>query len=105
MTTQTFHSNPGADSAAVAVFANHEAAESAVKELSRSGFDIKRISVVGRGFHTAERATGFYNAGDRIVDSARPILQNGQPTQLQVHAVLNMNPATAQPLRDLIAAK
>ena len=50
----------------VAVFDNHVAAESAVKKLGAAGFDIKNLSVVGKGYHTEEKVVGFYNAGDRI---------------------------------------
>ena len=67
MTTQQSVQQPsGTDTAAVAVFANHEFAEAAVKQLAASHFDITKISVVGRGVHTDEKVTGFYNAGDRV---------------------------------------
>ena len=50
----------------IAVFADHPAAETAIKKLSASGFDIKNLSVVGKGYHTDEKVVGFYNTGDRI---------------------------------------
>jgi hypothetical protein len=50
----------------VAVFDDHVAAEAAVKKLSTAGFDIKHLSVIGKGYHTEEKVVGFYNAGDRI---------------------------------------
>jgi hypothetical protein len=50
----------------VAVFDDHVAAEAAVKKLSAAGFDIKNLSVVGKGYHTEEKVVGFYNTGDRI---------------------------------------
>jgi hypothetical protein len=50
----------------VAMFGDHLAAEAAVKKLAASGFDIKNLSVVGKGYHTEEKVMGFYNAGDRI---------------------------------------
>ena len=50
----------------IAVFADHPAAEKAIKQLSASGFDIKNLSVVGKGYHTDEKVVGFYNTGDRI---------------------------------------
>jgi uncharacterized membrane protein len=50
----------------VAVFTRHEDAEAAIRELQRSGFDMKKLSIVGKDYHTEERATGFYNAGDRV---------------------------------------
>ena len=50
----------------VAVFADHEAAEGAVKKLTAAGFEMKNLSVVGKGYHTEENVVGFYSAGDRI---------------------------------------
>ncbi len=52
--------------AVVAVFADHQAAEAAVKRLASAGFDIKNLSVVGKGYHSEEKVVGFYNMGDRI---------------------------------------
>jgi len=50
----------------VAVFANHEGAESAVKKLSAAGFAMKDLSLIGKGYHSEEKVVGFYNTGDRI---------------------------------------
>ena len=50
----------------VAVFGQHSAAESAIKELKGSGFDIKKLAVVGRDYQTESDVVGFYNTGDRI---------------------------------------
>ena len=50
----------------IASFTSHEMAEHAVGELSRSGFDMKKISIVGKGYHTEEQPLGFYNMGDRM---------------------------------------
>ena len=50
----------------IAVFADHNAAETAVKKLTTAGFEMKNLSVVGKGYQTDEKVVGFYNAGDRI---------------------------------------
>jgi len=50
----------------VAVFADHPEAEAAVKKLTEAGFDMKQLSVVGKGYHTEEKVVGFYNLGDRV---------------------------------------
>src|SRR5664280_850815 len=50
----------------VAVFKSHIEAETAVKELQQAGFDIKKISIVGRDYHTDENVVGYYNVGDRM---------------------------------------
>ena len=50
----------------IAVFADHNAAEAAVKKLTAAGFEMKNLSVVGKGYQTDEKVVGFYNMGDRI---------------------------------------
>jgi len=50
----------------VAVFDSHTGAEKAIKKLNAAGFDMKSLSLVGKGYHTDEKVLGFYNAGDRI---------------------------------------
>jgi hypothetical protein len=50
----------------VAIYPSHTAAEAAVKELQQSGFDMKKLSIVGRDYHTDEQVVGYYNAGDRM---------------------------------------
>jgi hypothetical protein len=50
----------------VGIFKTHTEAEAAVKELQKSGFDMKKLSVVGKDYHTEENVVGFYNAGDRM---------------------------------------
>ena len=52
--------------AAIAVYDTHSEAENAVKELQKSGFDMKKLSVVGKDFHRDEQVVGYYNAGDRM---------------------------------------
>ena len=51
---------------AVAVFPTHDAAEKAVKSLTAAGFEMKNLSVVGKGYHSDEKVVGFYNMDDRI---------------------------------------
>ena len=50
----------------VAVYDNHVAAEHAVEELKRSGFDMKKLSIVGKDYHMDEHVVGYYTAGDRM---------------------------------------
>ncbi len=50
----------------IAVFADHHAAEAAVKKLTSAGFEMKNLSIVGKGYHTDEKVVGFYNTGDRV---------------------------------------
>jgi len=55
-----------ANNAVVAIYKTHTEAEAAVKELQRSSFDMKKLSIVGRDQHTDEHVIGYYNAGDRM---------------------------------------
>ena len=50
----------------IAVFADHNAAETAVKKLAAAGLEMKNLSVVGKGYETDEKVVGFYNIGDRV---------------------------------------
>jgi hypothetical protein len=51
---------------AVAVYRTHVEAEGAVKELQRAGFDMTKLSIAGRDYHTDEHVVGYYNMGDRM---------------------------------------
>ena len=53
-------------STVVAVYPKHTDAEGAIKELQRAGVDLKRLSIVGKDYHTEEHVVGYYNAGDRM---------------------------------------
>jgi uncharacterized membrane protein len=48
------------------VFDDHVQADRAIADLQRAGFDMRKLSILGRDFHTEEHAVGFYNAGDRV---------------------------------------
>ena len=50
----------------IAVFSNHESAEKAVKSLVDAGFEMKNLSLVGKGYHSEENVIGFYGMGDRV---------------------------------------
>jgi len=49
------------------LYDTHEQAEQAVAELQTSGYDLKRLSIVGQGMHTEEKVVGYYNLGDRML--------------------------------------
>jgi hypothetical protein len=51
---------------AIAVFDEHPKAEAAITQLGKAGFDIKKLSIVGKGYHTDEKVVGFYSNGDRV---------------------------------------
>jgi uncharacterized membrane protein len=52
--------------AVVGVYHSHTDAEAAVKELQKSGFDMQKLSIVGKDYQTEEHVVGYYNAGDRM---------------------------------------
>jgi uncharacterized membrane protein len=54
------------NNAVVAIYKSHAEAETAVKDLQQSGFDMKKLSIVGRDYHTDEHVVGYYNTGDRM---------------------------------------
>jgi hypothetical protein len=54
------------DCSTVAIYPTHTAAEAAIKELQQSGFDMKKLSIVGRDYHSDEHVVGYYNTGDRM---------------------------------------
>ena len=50
----------------VAIFESHDRAEDAIRELQKDGFDMKKLSIVGKDYHTEEHVVGYYNTGDRM---------------------------------------
>jgi len=50
----------------IAIFNTHGEAENVVKELQKSGFDMKKLSIVGKDYHTEEQVVAYYNTGDRM---------------------------------------
>jgi hypothetical protein len=57
---------PDAHGSAVAVYDTHHAAEEAIRTLQKSGFDMRKLSIVGRDYSTEEGVVGYYNVGDRM---------------------------------------
>ena len=54
------------ENAIIAVYDTHTQAEDTIKELERSGFDMKKLSILGKGYHSEEHPVGFYTTGDRM---------------------------------------
>src|SRR5215469_12695750 len=50
----------------VAVYDTHTDAEQAVAKLSAASFDITKVSIVGKDYHTEEKVVGYYTTGDRM---------------------------------------
>jgi len=54
------------ENAVVATYRTHTDAEAAVKELQKAGYDMTKLSIVGKDYHTEEHVTGYYSTGDRM---------------------------------------
>ena len=54
------------NNAVVEVYDSDTKAEASIKELQRSGFDMKKLSIVGKDYRTEEHVIGYYNADDRM---------------------------------------
>jgi hypothetical protein len=50
----------------VAVYNSHTEAENAVAKLSAASFDITKVSIIGKDYHTEEKVVGYYSTGDRM---------------------------------------
>jgi len=50
----------------VATYPDHAAADAAIKAIAGQGVDMKKLSIVGKGYHTEDKAIGYYTTGDRI---------------------------------------
>ncbi len=51
----------------IAMFDQHTQAEEAVKQLQQAGVDMKKLSIVGKGYQTEENVVGYYTTGDRMM--------------------------------------
>ncbi len=51
---------------AVTTCNTHSEAEEAVKDLGKSGMDIKKLSIVDDGYRLEEHVVGYYTTGDRM---------------------------------------
>ena len=54
------------ENAVVAIYNTHTDAEEAIQELQKSGFNLKKLSIVGKDYHTEEHVVGYYNTGSRM---------------------------------------
>ena len=54
------------DDLVVGIYNTHTEAEESVKKLEKAGFDMKRLSILGKDYHSEEHVVGYYNTGDRM---------------------------------------
>jgi hypothetical protein len=50
----------------VAIYNSHSQAEEALQKLSAASFDITKVSIIGKGYHSEEKVVGYYTTGDRV---------------------------------------
>jgi hypothetical protein len=55
-----------ANNAAVRIYDPQAETEKAIKELQRSGFDMNKLSIVGKDYCTTENGIAYYNTSDRM---------------------------------------
>ncbi|MDH5497265.1 MAG: hypothetical protein OEY12_07420 [Nitrospira sp.] len=53
----------GEHNAVVAICSTHTEAESAIKELNHAAFNVKKLSIVGKDYHTDKHVVGYYHTG------------------------------------------
>jgi hypothetical protein len=54
------------NNAVVAIYKSPAEVETTVEELQQSGFDMKKLSIVGPDHHTDEAVIDYYNTGDKM---------------------------------------
>lgn len=54
----------GEHNAVVAICNTHIETEAAIKELRKASFNVKKLSIVGKDYHTDKHVVGYYNTGD-----------------------------------------
>lgn len=55
--------------AVVTIYNTHTKAEAAIKDFQKAGFDMKKLSIVGKDgkdYYTEEDVAGYYTTGDRM---------------------------------------
>src|ERR1700691_2375433 len=63
---ETMTQNDSNENSVVAVYPLHSDAENAINLLKTSNFNIKKLAIVGQGYHTEDQVVGYYTTGDRM---------------------------------------
>jgi uncharacterized membrane protein len=50
----------------ISIFKTRQEAEQAIKDLDQAGFDMGKISIVGKDYEREEKVTGYYNTLERV---------------------------------------
>ena len=86
----------------VAACEDHTKAEAAILELERAGFDMKKLSIVGKAFRSEEDVIGYYNAGSEVATVPWPVDGWGYTYRLPPTAAVNFAVLGAEAGADLV---
>ncbi len=50
----------------VAIYPDHDSAEQVVSKLQDASFDVTKLSIIGKDYHTDEKVIGYYTTGERM---------------------------------------
>jgi hypothetical protein len=50
----------------VAIYPDQDVAEQAVSKLRDASFDVTKLSIIGKDYHTDEKVVGYYTTGERM---------------------------------------
>jgi hypothetical protein len=50
----------------VAIYPDHDEAERAISKLRDASFDVTKLSIIGKDYHTNEKVIGYYTTGERM---------------------------------------
>jgi heat induced stress protein YflT len=64
------------NNAVVGIYNSHTEAEKTIKELQRPGLDMKKLSIVGKDYHTEEHVVGYYSELDTPKGLTKPNEKN-----------------------------
>ena len=54
------------ENSVVAVYPQHSDAENGINLLKKSDFNVKKLAIIGQGYHTEDQVVGYYSTGDRM---------------------------------------
>ncbi len=65
-TTPHLRLDSGIVEAVIASYPTHDAAEKAIRDVQKSGFDMTKLSIIGKDYQTEEEVVGYYSTGGRM---------------------------------------
>jgi hypothetical protein len=50
----------------IAIYPDHVTAEQGIAKLRAASFDVTKLSIIGKDYHTQEKGVGYYTTGERM---------------------------------------